>query len=458
VTGVAVLDEAAVEELRARLRGPLVLPDDADYHECRHVWNAMIDRHPGMIARCVGAADVISSVDFAREHGLVISVRGGAHNVPGNAVCDGGIVIDSSLMKAIRVDPDNATVRAEAGVKWGEFDRETQAFGLATTGGTFSDTGIAGLTLGGGIGWLGGKHGLASDNLLSADLVTADGQLITASRDNHPDLFWALRGGGGNFGVVTSFEYQLHPVATVLAGLVIHPFANAKSVLEFYRDFSRSVPDELTTLLACLTDPEAGPVCAIIVCYNGSLDDAERAVRPVREFGPPVVDQIGPMPYCGVQTMADHLAPPGRHWYVKAPFLNEISEEFIEVFVNRFAAVSSPYTLMLLQQKGGAMARGAADQTAFGHRDATHVCVIFAGWEDAAEAERHIEWTRTTAEQLWPYSSGGQYVNDIGLEADEGADQIRAAFGSNYERLIAVKNTYDPTNLFRHNQNLKPAS
>src|SRR6266508_6948596 len=338
---LGVLEEGALEALRAGLRGPVIVPGDADYDEARKVWNGMIDRRPAVIARVAGAADVVTCVNLAREHDIVLSVRGGAHNVPGNAVCDDGLVIDFSGMKAIRVDSTERTARAEPGVKWGEFDREVQAFGLATTSGTFSDTGISGLTLGGGMGWLGGKFGLVSDNVLSLDVVTADGRLRTATETEDPDLFWALRGGGGNFGVVTSFEYRLHPVGTLLAGPVFHAMDQAHGVLRFYRDFSSDIPDELVTGFGFLTLPDGNRVVGIVVVYNGQHDEGEKVIRPVREFGRPIVDQIGPMPYTAVQTMFDPMAPIGRNYYVKAPYLRQIRDGAVEAMVDSFAEVPS---------------------------------------------------------------------------------------------------------------------
>src|SRR4051794_9569741 len=402
-TTIERVNESAVEALRAELRGPVIAPGDAEYDQARKVWNGMIDRRPAMIARVAGAADVVTCVNFARDHDVVLAVRGGAHNVPGNAVCDGGLVVDFSAMKAIRVDPAQRRVRAEPGVKWGEFDREVQAFGLATTSGTFSDTGIAGLTLGGGMGWLGGKFGLVSDNVLSFDVVTADGRLHTVSPDEEPDLFWALRGGGGNFGVVTSFEYRLHPVGTLLAGPVFYPFDQARAVLRFYRDFASQIPDELVTAFAFLTLPDGERAVGIVVVYNGPLDAGEEVIRPVRAFGQPIVDQIGPMPYTAVQTMFDPLAPTGRHYYVKAPFLREIQDGAIEALVDSFAEVPSPFSLILLQQKWGAMARGPADQTAFGHRADQFAAVLFSGGDDPAQAEVNTAWPRRLAQDLEPF-------------------------------------------------------
>ena len=315
-----VLKEATVTAFKQSLRGPLIAPGDDSYEEARQVWNGNIDRRPGLIARPAGVADVIQAVNFARDHNLLVAVRGGAHSFAGTCVCNGGLVIDLSLMKGIRVDPVRRTVRAEGGVKWGEFDRETQAFGLATTGGTDPDTGIAGLTLGGGLGWLGYKYGLASDNLISVDIVTADGKLRVASDTEHPDLFWGVRGGGGNFGVVTSFEYRLHPVGPVLAGLVLHPFAKAREALQFYRDFSSATHEALTTYAGLLTSPEGAKTVAIGVCYTGPLAEGERLIAPVRQFGPPLEDQIRPMAYTELQSMFDAAYPLGTSTIRKTTF------------------------------------------------------------------------------------------------------------------------------------------
>jgi hypothetical protein len=450
---LAVVEEA-IEGLRSKLRGDLLTPDHAEYDEARRVWNGMIDRRPALIARCAGAGDVVACVNFARTHNVLLSVRGGAHNVAGNAVCDDGLVIDFSRMKAIRVDLKAQTARAEPGVKWIDFDREVQAFGLAMTSGTFSDTGISGLTLGGGLGWLGGKYGLVSDNVLSFDVVTADGQLRRASADENEDLFWALRGGGGNFGVVTSYEYRVYPVGMLLAGPVFHPFEHAREVLRFYNDFSSNIPDELTTGFGLLTGPDGSRMAGIVVVYNGPLEEGERVVRPVREFGQPLADHIGPMPYTAVQTMFDPLAPTGRNYYIKAPWLKEIGDGAVEAIVNRFAEVPSPFTIVFLQQKSGAMARGPHDRTAFGHRDDLYSGVIISGWDDPSQAEANISWTRQLGQELESFGSSGEYVNELGPNDPE--ERIRAAFGANYERLMLLKQKYDPENLFRHTQNIRP--
>jgi FAD/FMN-containing dehydrogenase len=449
-----VLEEATVTAFKQSLRGELIAPGDASYAEARQIWNANIDRRPGLICRPVGVTDVINAVNFARDHHLLVSVRGGAHSFAGTCVCDDGLVIDMSLMKGIRVDPVRHTVRAEGGVKWGEFDRETQAFGLATTGGTVSDTGIAGLTLGGGFGWLGYKYGLVSDNLLSVDIVTADGQLRIASDTEHPGLFWGLRGGGGNFGVVTSFEYRLYPVGPVLAGAVYHPFSKAKAALQFYRDFASATHAEVTTYAAPLTAPDGAKLVAIALCYDGPLEEGERLIAPVRRFGPPLVDEIRPMAYRALQSLFDPAFPPRNQYYEKAHYLREISDDAIDLVVEHFAKVPSPLSVPFFQQIGGAMRRG---HTAYAHRDALCNLILIAQWRDPAESERHVRWTRELWQALQPYGTGGVYVNNIGREEEDGADQVRAAYGPNYQRLAELKKEYDPENLFRHNQNIKPA-
>lgn len=450
-----VLTEATVEGLRASLRGALICPGDADYDEARKVWNANVDKRPALIARCAGTADVISAVNFARTNDVLVSVRGGGHNIPGNCVCNGGLVIDLSRMKGIRVDPTRRTVRAEGGVRWGELDHETQAFGLATPGGTDADTGIAGLTLGGGIGWLSGKYGLACDNLIAADLVTADGRLRHVSADEHADLLWGLR-GGGNFGVVTSFEYQLYPVGPlVLAGVVFYPFAQAREYLAFYRDFSRTIPDELNTIGGLATSPEGAKVGVMVVCYSGPLEMGEQVLRPVRAFGPPLADHLQPMPYTAAQQLLAALGPAGRHYYIKSHFIQDISAAAIDTMVAHFERVTSPFTGMIFQQMGNAASRVPSDATAFGHRGGGYEWATISGWLEAGESARHIGWTREFSQAMLPFTKGF-YLNQVGTEAEEGAEVIRQAFGANYQRLADLKRQYDPTNLFRHNQNIPP--
>jgi FAD/FMN-containing dehydrogenase len=416
----------------------------------------MIDRRPALIARCAGAADVIAAVRFARTHEIRVSVKGGGHNITGNAVCEGGLMIDLSAMKGIRVDPVGRTARAAAGLTWGEYNRETQAFGLASTGEVVSTTGIAGLTLGGGLGWLMSKHGLSCDNLLSADIVTADGQFLTASAEQNPDLFWGLRGGGGNFGVVTSFEYRLHRVGPVLAGMVIYPRAQAREVLQFYREYARASSDELTAFAALMTSPEDDPVVAIVVGYIGDLADGEKAVAPVWKFGSPVVDTIGPMSYVQLNTLLDAAVPYGgvqRYW--KSSFLKELGDDLLDIFVERSATMRSPMSMVGFFHLHGAATRVDPNATAYSLRDDQWDYDVISQWTDLAESASQIQWTREFWSAVEPFATGEVYVNH--LDAEEAA-RITAAYSNtnSYARLVALKNRFDPTNLFRLNQNIKP--
>ena len=452
--GDTILESAVVQKFADGLRGRLVQSGDGGYDQARTVWNGMIDRRPALIARCAGPADIIASVHFARDHGLLVSVKGGGHNITGNAVCEGALMIDLSPMKGVRVDPAGRTARAEAGLTWGEYNRETQAFGLASTGGVVSTTGIAGLTLGGGLGWLMGKHGLSCDNLISADLVTADGALVTASADRNSDLFWGLRGGGGNFGVVTSFEYQLHPVGPVLAGMVIHPMARAKEMLRFYRDFCRGCPDEMLAAAALMTSHEGEPVAVIIASYIGDLAEGERAMAPLRKFGTPLADTIAPTSYVQLNTLFDAAVPYGgvqRYW--KSSFLDELGDQLLDIMVARAAKMLSPMSMVLFFHMHGAAARVDRDATAFGLRRDQWDYDAISQWNDPAETAGHIQWTRDYWTAVEPFASGEVYVNH--LDAEE-ATRIRAAYSGNYERLVALKNKYDPANLFRMNQNIRP--
>lgn len=450
----AKVGEAAVQELKKQLRGELLRRGDGGYDAARRVWNGMVDKRPALIVRCAGVADVINSVNFARTNNLLVSVRGGGHNVAGNAVCDGGIMLDLSRMKSIRVDPVSRAARAEPGLTWGEFDRETQEFGLATTGGICSETGIAGVTLGGGFGWLMRKHGLALDNLMSVDVVSADGQLRKASLSENADLFFGVRGAHSNFGVVTSLEYRLHPVGpTVLAGMVLHPLEKAREVLKFYREYNRKEPEEMSAWAGLLTSPDGHPMVAILTCYIGPIEAGEKVVRPLKEFGPPVMDAIQPMPYVKSQTLMDESFPRGRYNYWKSNLLRELSDGAIDVLVGGFRGVTSPYSSVLIEQLGGAVSRVGKDETTFNHRAWPYDLVIMPMWTDPAESEKHIRW----ADELWramqPFSSGGVYVNYLG---NEGEERVKAAYGTNYERLESLKNKYDPMNLFRFNQNIRP--
>ena len=449
------ISEAALDRFRGSLHGESLLPGDDGYDTARRVWNAMVDKRPALIARCSGTADVINSVNFARENNLLISVRGGGHNFPGNSVCEDGLMIDLSGMTGIRVDPEARTVRAQGGAKWGAFDHETQAFGLAAPGGTDPDTGIAGLTLGGGIGWLSGSYGLSCDNLVSADVVTADGRVVNASAAENPDLLWGLRGGGGNFGVVTSLEYKLHPVGPmVLAGYLVYPYSKARELFALVGEFTANMPDEMNIITFLATPPEGGDkVCRILLCHYGAIDEGERALRPLREFGPPLSDDIRPMTYSEAQGLA--LAPQGRQNYLKSHFMSEISDEALEITLDHFDRVTSPLSSVLFQYLGNATRRVPAGDTAFGHRGARCEWAANSVFLGPGESEVHIRWVREFAEALSPFSSG-PYINQVGTEAEEGTAEIQAAFGGNFDRLAALKQRYDPTNMFSHNQNIRP--
>ena len=448
-----VVSENRIEEFRLRFRGEVIPPDDAAYDTARRIWNASVDRRPGMIARCSGAADVVDAVNFARENGLLVAVRGGGHNVGGRALCDDGMVIDLSRMRGIHVDAKNRTARVQAGATLGDVDRETHLFGLAVPAGVVSETGIAGLTLGGGVGWLVRKYGLTCDNVLSFDIVTAEGKLLTASAEDNGDLFWALRGGGGNFGVVPSFEYRLHPVSTVLGGMIVYPRDQAIEVLRFYRTFTQSAPEELTAYAGLLHTPDGMPAVAVVACYCGDLVGGEHALKPLREFGSPLLDAIQPMPFPQMQSLLDGSFPAGNYNYWKSTFLRELSDEAIDVLVEHANRATSQLTAVVIEYYGGAASRVGVSETAFAHREAQYDVGILTQWTDPGESQRHIEWTRSLADALRPYSSGAYLLNFLD---EEGDDTIRAAFGENYRRLVEVKNKYDPTNFFRLNQNIKP--
>ena len=458
------LSDVAVQRLAAAVRGDLILPGDPDYDAARRVYNGMIDRRPGLIVRCADAADVMAAVDVAREHDLALSVRGGGHNVTGFAVNDGGLVVDLSRMRGVRVDPRRRTARAEGGCTWGDVDHATHAFGLATPGGILATTGVGGLTLGGGFGYLTRRHGLSCDNLLAADVVTADGRLVTASTEEHPDLFWALRGGGGNFGVVTSFEFRLHPVSTVYGGPVFYPVAQSGAILRFYRDFIAQAPPELSAFFGYHIAPPAPfvpdhlyghAVCAIVTCYTGPLDQAEQAVEPIRAAGPVALDLMGPMPYPALNGMFDALLPPGLQHYWKADFVAELTEAAIAVHTEHGPRVPNFQSLMHLYPLDGAVRQVAWDTTAFSHRDVRFVHIVAGIDTDPANMPAHTAWVRDYWAALHPHSAGGAYVNFL---MDEGEDRVKATYRENYARLARVKRRYDPNNLFRLNQNIRPTA
>jgi FAD/FMN-containing dehydrogenase len=451
------IEAAAMDDLRTRSSGLFLGPEDAGYEGARKVHNGMIDKRPALIARCLGASDIIEAVNFARTAGLEIAVRGGGHNVAGNAVCDDGVMIDLSLMKGVFVDAKRRTARAQGGVTWGELNRETQLEGLATTGGTVSTTGIAGLTLGGGLGWLMGKHGLAADNVLSVQVVTAAGELITANADENKDLFWALRGGGGNFGVAASIEYRLHPVGpTVVSGLVAHPIDKATDVLRFFREFTPDIPDELTVFAGLLHAPDGSgvPIAVIAACHCGEPSRAEADVRPVKQFGAPIMDVIGPQTYTATNMMLDAGFPKGALNYWKSSFVRELSDDAIETLVDKFSTCPSPMSGVLFEQIHGAVTRVSSTETAFPHRQPAYSFLLVSQWMDPAESDRNIAWARETYAAMEPYMAARRYVNYMG--ESEGEDPAPAAYGANYERLRSIKAKYDPENLFHMNQNIRP--
>jgi FAD/FMN-containing dehydrogenase len=446
------LHPTVLQEFKAHLCGEMICPNDSSYDAARKVWNGVIDKYPALIIRCADVVDVVHAIQFARAQHLLVAVRSGGHSLSGSSVCDGGIVIDLSYMKGIRVDPEQMTAWAQAGLTLGDFVQVTQAYGLATTTGTVGGTGLAGLTLGGGLGWFMGKYGLTIDNLLSVDLVTIDGEVLRASASEHPDLFWGLRGGGGNFGIVTAFEFQLHPIGPVLAGKVVYPVEHAREVLRFYREYTSSAPDDLTAYASLSTIPTGLPTIAINLCYCGSLEEGERVVSPLRKFGAPLVDLIRPRSYLKMITQADVGAPSGRRYYEKASTLSDLSDEAIEAMVEYGTAYTSPFSQILIQHVHGAASRIGPTETAFALRGESYVICVVAAWKEG-EADRHIAWTRACWRALEPFTSSGVYVNFLG---QEGEGRVRAAYGVNYERLVALKNRYDPSNFFALNQNIKP--
>lgn len=461
-----MLSQSTAQRLAADLHGRLVKPGDPSYDEARRVWNGLIDRRPALIAQCADAADVVRAVEFARDQELLLAVRGGGHNVAGFGTCDDGLVLDLSQMKEVVVDVEARTARAQPGLTWGEFDAATQANALATTGGLVTTTGIAGFTLGGGIGWLMRKHGLTIDNLLEVEMVTASGARVRANETERADLFWAVRGGGGNFGVVTSFTYRLHPVGpNVYGGAVFYSAEKAPELLGFYRDWVQTMPDELTTMVTFLTAPpeqfipqhlHGTPMIAVALCYAGPAEQGEAAVTPLRDFATPDVDAVGPMPYVALQGMFDAGAPKGILSYWKTEYLQELGDQVVETLMAQSGRMGAPFAQVHIHHLGGAISRVNDDSTAFGHRDAPFILNIIGMCEQPAEVDAQIAWVRAFAQAVQPFGTGAQYVNFL---ADEGEAQVKAAYGEEkYTRLAEVKRQYDPTNLFRLNQNILPAT
>ncbi len=444
-------DARAVEKLRAQLHGELVRPQDAGYDAARRVWNGRVDKYPALIARCADQEDVIEAVRFARRQQLNVAVRSGGHSVAGQGVCDGGMVIDLSLMKGIRVDPERSIAYAEAGLTLGELIGATERYDLLTPVGVGSETGIAGLTLGGGIGWLNGALGLTCDNVRAFEVVTAEGRFLRASAQENADLYWGLRGGGGNFGIVTAFEYQLHTAGPVLAGMVAYPRTRAREVLRFYRDLTRQGPDELTVYAGMLTAPDGYSVVGMALCYYGDLTRGEEVIKPLREFGPPIVDLIRPMLYLDALSLFD-TGLEARKYYVQETVVKELDDAVLEALAANAGTMTSPYSTIIVQHLHGAAARIPVAATAFPVREPCYVVLHSAGW-DRGEAEKHLAWARKSGASLQPAALNEAYVNFV---SDEDESRVRAAYGVNYPRLAALKNRYDPTNFFHINQNIKP--
>ena len=447
--------ETAVSELVCTFSGQLLQPNDAGYEEARKVHNGLIDKRPLLIARCHGVADVVDAVKLARALNVEVAIRGGGHNVAGRATIEGGLMIDLMPMKGVHVDPKTRTARAQGGVTWAEFNRETQLHGLAVTGGVVSSTGIAGLTLGGGLGWLMGKYGLALDNLQSVEIVTAEGEVLRTSEDEHPDLFWAVRGGGGNFGIATSFEYQLHPVGPIITGgLVAYPFDRAGDVLRYFRETTASLPDELTVFGGLIHSPDGAKLSAMVASHCGSQEEGEKAMRPIKGFGSPLMDTIGPMPYSALNGMLDASYPKGALNYWKSSFLGALTDDAIDTIIECFAACPTPMSQILLEHFHGAATRVGVSETAFPHRAEGYNLLLLSQWLEPAETDRCMTWARQSYGQMEPFVGPGRYVNYLG--DDEPGDPAIAAYGPNYGRLQEVKTKYDPTNFFSLNQNVSP--
>jgi hypothetical protein len=458
------LDDGSLNTLKANLRGNVVTPRDPEYDDARKVYNAMIDKRPSLIVQCVDAGDVMACVNFARERGLLLAIRSGGHNAGGLGICDDGLVIDLAPIKYARVDPAACTATVGGGCTWGDIDHATHAFGMATPSGILSTTGVGGLTLGGGIGHLTRKCGLTIDNLLSADMVLADGTFVKVSEHENPDLFWAIRGGGGNFGVVTSFTFRLHPIDTVYAGPMLYELGEAAEVMKWYREFILTAPEDVNGFFAFLTVPPGPPfpadlhlkkMCGIIWACTGPTDRAEELFRPIRAFKKPALDLVGTLPYPALQSMFDGVYPPGLQWYWRADFVNELSDAAIEQHVHFAQALPSMHSTMHLYPVNGAASRVGKDETAWNYREANWAQVMVGVDPDPANNEKTVQWTKDYFDALHPFSAGGAYVNFM---MDEGQERVKATYGDHYQRLARVKDKYDPQNLFRVNQNIRPAN
>jgi hypothetical protein len=458
------LDRATIDALRPRLRGPLLAPGDPGYDDARSIWNAMIDRRPGAIARCLGVADILAAVQFARERGLALSIKGGGHNISGLAVCDGGLMLDLSLMRGVLVDPSARVAHAQPGCLLGDLDRETQVHGLAAVLGFISNTGAAGLTLGGGFGYLTRRFGWTSDTVLSLDVVTADGRVVRASEKENSDLFWGLRGGGGNLGVVTNFDYKLYPVGPeIIAGAIAWRGEDAPKVLDMWRTLAQSAPPELVVVAGLRNAPPAPwiskevhgkPIVVLFVCHSGSIADGERLLAPVKKFGSPVGDVVQRRSYVSQQSLIDATQPKGRRYYWKSEYLSTLEPKMIDKAIEYAGRLRSPHSGIVLFPLGGALNKLSGDHSAVGNRDATFVLNITASWEKAEDDATNIEWARAAWRDMRSFSTGGTYINF--LTEEEGSDRIKAAYGKNHARLVELKTKWDPTNLFRLNKNIEP--
>lgn len=444
---------AALADIREQATGTILIPGDATYDNVRKIWNGMIDRKPAMIFQCQSVNDIILGIKTARRYNLPIAIRGGGHNVSGNAVCDDGVMIDLSVMKKVQVDPEQLTAKAQTGATWGDFDKATQVFGLATTGGVISTTGIAGLTLGGGVGWLVRHYGMSCDNVISAEMVTADGELVVANNHENPDLFWGIRGGGGNFGVVTSLTYRLHPVAKVFGGMILHPRQEAKKLIQFYREYMKTAPNELTLYTGLLHTPDGVPVVAFMGCYSGDIERAADVLKPVLEFGSPIVNLMQEQPYQQMQTMLDGPFPHGNRYYWKSGFLEALSDEAIDTILEYAETTPSLGSAVLLELYGGKASQEPVGGTAYPHRQNLYDLVIGAHWTNPEEDENNLDWARSFWQALQPFSSNRVYVNTLGMEGEK---RVKEAYGESYERLLTLKRKYDPENIFRMNQNIDP--
>lgn len=461
--GAISLDAEAVQAFSAGLRGPCLTPGDQGYDEARVIWNAMIDRRPGLVVRCAGTADVMRAVKVARDNGLLVAVRGGGHNIAGNAVCEGGLMIDLSLMKSVRVDPLQRTAWVEPGATLGDLDKEAQAFGMTTPTGINSTTGVAGLTLGGGFGWITRKYGMTIDNLLSANVVTAEGEFVRASETENPDLFWAIRGGGGNFGIVTAFQFQLHEVGPeVLSGLIVHPFAKAPELLDRYRRFVANAPDELTCWVVLRKAPplpflpekiHGKEILIFALCYAGDLQEGERAIEELRGFGEPIADVVAPHPFVGWQSAFDPLLEPGARNYWKSHDFTELNDGAVDAIIGYASRLPTPECEIFIAHVGGAMSRIAEDATAYPNRDAHFILNVHTRWQDPTQDGECVRWARDFFDATAPHATGSVYVNFM---TEEESDRVKLAYGDNYKRLAEIKARYDPTNLFQLNQNIPP--